>query len=106
MNVVSSCRVGDSVRVLWRKKDCRKLWLRTSVHMHGVNEIIDEASLLPADARAKIVDSLLQTLNSPATSENEWLALAKARLSDLRSGKVKPVSGAEVFQKIRNRFDV
>lgn len=87
------------------KKNCQKLSQRTSVLMHGVNEIIDEASLLPADARAKIVDSLLQTLNSPATSENEWLQLAKKRLADLRSGKVKPVSGAEVFQKIRNRFE-
>jgi putative addiction module component (TIGR02574 family) len=73
--------------------------------MHGVNEIIDEASLLPADERAKIVDSLLLTLNSPATSENEWLGLAKTRLADLRSGKVKPVSGTQVFQKIRNRFE-
>jgi hypothetical protein len=73
--------------------------------VHGVNEIIDEASLLPAEARAKIVDSLLQTLNSPATFENEWLTLAKTRLSDLRSGKIKPVPGSEVFQKIRNRFE-
>ena len=92
-------------RIRFRKKNCRKLSQRTSAPMHGVNEIIDEASLLPADARAKIVDSLLQTLNSPTTSENEWLQLAKKRLADLRSGKVKPVSGSEVFHKIRNRFE-
>ena len=103
---MSGCRKrARSASLLWIKKDCRKLSQRTSVLMHGVNEIIDEASLLPADARAKIVNSLLQTLNSPATSENEWLQLAKKRLADLRSGKIKPVPGREVFQKIRNRFE-
>jgi hypothetical protein len=96
---------GGSLPELWIKNDCRKLSLRTFALMHGVDEIIDEASLLPADARAKIVDSLLQTLNAPATSENECLQLAKKRLAALRSGKVQPVSGTEVFQKIRNRFE-
>ena len=33
-----------------------------------------------------------------------WLALARRRLDELRSGKVQAVPGEEVFERIRNRF--
>ena len=74
--------------------------------MHGMREIIKEAESLPVEERAVIVDSLLRTLNPPdATIDAEWAQVSRRRLAELRSGRVKPVPGDEVFAKIRRRFE-
>jgi putative addiction module component (TIGR02574 family) len=74
--------------------------------MHGMKEIIEEAESLPVEERAMVVDSLLRSLNpSSAEIESEWVKVAKRRLAELRSGKVKPVPGNEVLAKIRERFE-
>ncbi|MBI2840186.1 MAG: addiction module protein [Acidobacteria bacterium] len=73
--------------------------------MHGTKEIIEEAQALPVEQRAMVVDSLLRTLNPPdAEMDKEWISVAKRRLSELRSGRVNPVSGEEVFAKARERL--
>ncbi|MGO9015748.1 MAG: addiction module protein [Dissulfurispiraceae bacterium] len=74
--------------------------------MHGMKEIMHEAESLPVEERAVIIDYLLLSLN-PTSSEidREWAKVAKRRLTELRSGCVMPVSGSEVFQKIRQRFE-
>ena len=73
----------------------------------SIKDIINEAESLPVKERVIVVDRLLKSRNSPdANIEEEWLKVAKRRLSELRSGKVKPVSGKEVFAKIRARFDL
>ena len=64
-------------------------------------DIITEALLLPTEERAMIADSLLKSLNPPEpVTEKKWMEVAKKRLSELRSGKVKPIPGDEVFKKI------
>ncbi len=74
--------------------------------MHGVKEIIEEATSLPVEERVAVIDSLLQTINPPvAEIEAEWIRAAKRRLAELRSGKVKPIPGNEVFAKVRRRFE-
>jgi len=74
--------------------------------MHGMKEIIQEAASLPIEERAMVVDSLLKTLNPPdANIEKEWIKVAKKRLAELRSGRMKAVPGDEVFSKIRQRFE-
>lgn len=73
--------------------------------MHGVKEIIREAKSLPVEKRVAVVDSLLRTLNPPdAQIDREWAAVAKRRLAELRSGRVKPIPGDQVFAKLRERF--
>lgn len=73
--------------------------------MYGMKEIIQEAASLPVEERAIVVDSLLKTLNPPdAEIDAEWMKVAKRRLAELKSGKVIPVSGDQVFAKIRERF--
>ncbi len=37
--------------------------------------------------------------------DSAWASVASKRLSELRSGKVKSVSGPKVFAKIRKRFE-
>lgn len=70
--------------------------------MLGTKEIIQEAKWLPVEDRAMVIDSLLRSLNSPDTPvEDKWLAVAKRRLAELRSGRVTPVPGEQVFARIR-----
>ena len=70
-----------------------------------IKNLIEEAISLPIEERALIVDSILRSLN-PASPEidNEWIKIAKKRMEELKSGKVKAVSGNEVFDKIRQRY--
>ena len=73
--------------------------------MHGVKEIIREAESLPAEERALVVDSLLRTLNpTDPEIDRKWTEVAKRRLKDLRSGRVVPIEGIQVFARIRKRF--
>ncbi|MBI5185301.1 MAG: addiction module protein [Nitrospinae bacterium] len=74
--------------------------------MHGMKEIIEEAECLPVEERLMVIDSLLRTINAPATEiDFEWIEVAKRRLEELRSGRTKAVPGDEVFARIRNRFE-
>ncbi|MFH0795361.1 MAG: addiction module protein [bacterium] len=73
--------------------------------MPAAKDIIREASALPAEERALVIDSLLRTLTPPDPEvERAWAAVARRRLEELRSGRVKPVPGDQVFAKIRKRF--
>ena len=71
----------------------------------SINNIIDEVLSLPVEESALIADSLLRSLNKPDKSiDAKWTETARRRLGELRSGKVKPVTGEEVFAKINKRF--
>jgi putative addiction module component (TIGR02574 family) len=73
--------------------------------MHSTQEIILEASALPVEERAIVVDSLLRSLNTPYPDiEKEWVAVAHHRLASLRAGRAKEIPGDEVFARIRERF--
>jgi putative addiction module component (TIGR02574 family) len=64
-------------------------------------DLIVEALSLPVEERARLVDSLLRSLNPPDSEiDKKWAAVAKRRLHELRSGNVKPVPGEEVFKRI------
>ncbi len=67
--------------------------------------LIEEVISLPVEERAMIADSILRSLN-PVSSEidNKWIKIAKKRLEELKSGKIKAVPGNEVFNKIWQRF--
>lgn len=68
-------------------------------------EIIEQALSLPVEERALIADSLLRSLNMPnADIDAKWTEVAKRRLQELRSGKVKAVPGDMVFDRALKRF--
>jgi putative addiction module component (TIGR02574 family) len=39
------------------------------------------------------------------STTDAWLALAKRRLDDMRSGRVEAISGEAVFEKVRRRLE-
>ena len=68
-------------------------------------DLIAEATSLPVEERAMVVDSLLKSLNPPETDiDKKWAEVAKRRLSELHFGSVKAIPGDEVFNKIRRKF--
>lgn len=70
-----------------------------------LQDLIDEASALPVDERALVVESLLKSLNPiEANIDEKWVEVAESRLDELDSGSVNPVPGDEVFRKIRSRL--
>ena len=69
--------------------------------MPATEKLIDEALSLPVEERAIVADVLLKSLNMPDPDiDKKWTKIAKRRLEELRSGKVKPIPGEEVFNKI------
>lgn len=70
----------------------------------NAKQLIDEAVSLPVEERALVVDSLLKSFSlSSADIDEQWLAVARNRLKEMRAGDIKPVSGEDVFSRVRNR---
>jgi len=66
---------------------------------------IERATALPVEERARVVDALLRSLNSPQPKiDAQWATEAKRRLSEHRSHKVEAVPGEAVFERVRERF--
>ena len=71
----------------------------------ATKKILEEALSLPVEERALIADSLLRSLNMPDSDiDAKWTEVAKRRLQELRSGKVKPIPGEEVFERALRQF--
>jgi putative addiction module component (TIGR02574 family) len=71
----------------------------------NTNELIEQATALPVEERALVVDALLRSLNAPQPEvDAQWATEAKRRLSALRSDKVEAVPGEAVFERVRERF--
>jgi putative addiction module component (TIGR02574 family) len=69
-------------------------------------DLMNEAASLPLEERARLVDSLLQTLNPVDESvAGAWLAVARRRLDDLNAGRVAAVPGEAVFERVRRRLE-
>jgi putative addiction module component (TIGR02574 family) len=73
----------------------------------NTTELMNEAASLTLEERARLVDSLSQTLSPVDESVAvAWLAIARRRLDDLDSGRVAAVPGDEVFEKVCRRLDI
>ncbi|HWR76540.1 MAG TPA: addiction module protein [Thiobacillus sp.] len=69
-------------------------------------ELIDEVASLPVEERARVVDTLLRSLNAPESAiDSAWMEVAQRRLDELRAGRVEAVPGEAVFERIRQRYE-
>lgn len=62
-----------------------------------------EIMKLNLDARARLAENLILSLDAPSDEENLrfWVAEAERRLRDLREGKAKEIPAEEVFRRAR-----
>lgn len=68
------------------------------------DDLIDEIVSLPLEDRARMAEALLQSLNPQDDAITAaWLAVANRRLDGVTGGKVQPVPGEQVFERIRQR---
>jgi putative addiction module component (TIGR02574 family) len=67
-----------------------------------VSELLKKALALPAEARAALAGSLLDSLEDTvdASAEEEWNKEIARRIAELDSGKVKPVPWAEARRQL------
>ncbi|MDA3919589.1 MAG: addiction module protein [Salinisphaera sp.] len=73
--------------------------------MNSAEAIEREMLRLDPAARAKLVHSLVKSLENLSKTELEslWLDEAERRDTELESGSIKAVPGDEVFKRIRSR---
>ncbi|MEK8035973.1 MAG: addiction module protein [candidate division NC10 bacterium] len=62
-----------------------------------------EIMKLDLDARARLAEKLILSLDAPSDEENLrlWVAEAERRLRDLRAGRAKEIPAEEVFRRAR-----
>lgn len=73
--------------------------------MMKTGELIDAVASLPVEERARVVDTLLRSLNAPESAiDSAWMEVARRRLDELRAGRVEAVSGEAVFERIYQRY--
>ena len=67
-----------------------------------VSELLKKALALPAEARAALAGSLLESLDETldAAAEEEWNKEIARRIGELDSGKVKPIPWSEARRQI------
>lgn len=69
-----------------------------------VEQLAEQAMNLPTESRARLADLLVESLDTEELSRIEmlWIAEAKRRRDEVRSGKVKAVPGPEGLRKVRD----
>jgi putative addiction module component (TIGR02574 family) len=68
-------------------------------------ELISMVESLPVDIKTKLVEKILESLY-PSQKEIDalWVKEAEKRVKEIKTGKVKPVSGDKVFKEIQGKF--
>lgn len=70
-----------------------------------LEQLATEALTLPSEARARLADQLVESLDAPADPDSaldeRWAAEARRRLEDVRSGRVQTISGEEAAARVR-----
>jgi putative addiction module component (TIGR02574 family) len=63
-----------------------------------------EVMKLSAEDRARLLDTLLDSMDQDEDTEREWEELADRRDAELDSGAVRAVDGPTVFARLRATF--
>jgi putative addiction module component (TIGR02574 family) len=69
----------------------------------SIEQIIEAALALPEEARALLADRLVESLDPSEAGRihDLWVAEARRRIEDVRSGRVKTIPGEEALAQVR-----
>ncbi len=75
--------------------------------MRTVDELITEALSLPSTSRMLLVEKLIESLEFDVdeTLQTLWIAEAKQRRDEIRTGVVQPIPGEEALSQVRRLLD-
>jgi putative addiction module component (TIGR02574 family) len=70
------------------------------------DRVTEDALSLPADARLKLIETLLTSLNLPAGEDVDraWAEEAERRVTQIEAGEAKLIAGEEVFSRLRAKY--
>jgi putative addiction module component (TIGR02574 family) len=70
----------------------------------NVDRLAEQAMKLPGESRARLADLLVESLDAEELGQIDrlWLAEAKRRRDEVRSGEVKTIPGDEVRRRVRS----
>jgi putative addiction module component (TIGR02574 family) len=68
-------------------------------------DLISTVESLPIDIKTTLIERLLNSLH-PSQKEIDklWTKEAERRVSEIKTGKVKPIPGEQVFQEIHKKY--
>ncbi len=71
-----------------------------------MKRMLDEALSLSSNMRAFLIEKLIESLKLPTREDIDklWAEEAEKRIADVDSGRVKPISGEQVFKEIHERL--
>ena len=74
--------------------------------MSTYEEIMSAALALPPESRAMLVGHLLESLDAKDQAQIDalWTKEAERRDQEIEEGKVRPIPGEEVMERLRSRF--
>ena len=69
-----------------------------------VEQLAEQAMSLPSESRARLADLLVESLEADDLGQLEeaWLAEARRRRDEVRSGKVATIPGEEALRIVRD----
>ncbi|MBI1397183.1 MAG: hypothetical protein GC151_14520 [Betaproteobacteria bacterium] len=70
-----------------------------------IEALADEVLKLPSDARVKLLDRVVASLESDRKRDEAWDALAAQRDAEIESGASAAVSGAEAVARLRAELE-
>ena len=71
----------------------------------SVDELATKAMSLSGEARALLAEKLVESLDQELVRDI-WLAEAKKRRDEMRSGQVKPIPGIDAMESVRKLLDI
>ena len=73
--------------------------------MLKTDDLMSMADSLPIDLKTQLINKLLNSFNPSQKEIDElWAKEAEKRVEDIKTGKVKPVDGEEIFKEIKERL--
>ena len=69
-----------------------------------IEQLAEEAMMLPTESRARLADMLVKSLDAADLTQLDqvWIAEAKRRRDEVRTGHTETVSGEEALRAVRD----